>query len=52
MEEYMNKETGKTTSAGIRHGIDVANLDTEVSPKVDFYKYACGGWQGRQQIRR
>lgn len=50
MEEYMNKETGKTTSAGIRHGIDVANLDTEVSPKVDFYKYACGGWQRRHPI--
>ena len=25
-------------------GIDTANLDTEVSPKADFYDYACGGW--------
>jgi len=25
-------------------GIDLANLDTTVSPHVDFYKYACGGW--------
>ncbi len=25
-------------------GIDTANLDTEVSPKDDFYDYACGGW--------
>ena len=25
-------------------GIDVANLDTTVSPRVDFYEYACGGW--------
>ncbi len=25
-------------------GIDVANLDTTVSPRADFYDYACGGW--------
>ncbi|KAA6339955.1 Neutral endopeptidase [termite gut metagenome] len=25
-------------------GIDVTNLDTLISPKVDFYQYACGGW--------
>ncbi len=25
-------------------GIDIANLDTTVSPSVDFYDYACGGW--------
>lgn len=25
-------------------GIDVANLDTTVSPRSDFYDYACGGW--------
>ncbi|MCQ2147232.1 MAG: M13 family metallopeptidase [Bacteroidales bacterium] len=25
--------------------IDLANLDTTVSPAVDFYQYATGGWQ-------
>ena len=25
--------------------IDLANLDTEVSPGEDFYKYAVAGWQ-------
>jgi len=25
-------------------GINFANLDTTVSPTVDFYRYACGGW--------
>lgn len=37
------KETQKS-------GIDVTNLDTSVSPKVDFYKYACGGWQQKNPL--
>lgn len=27
------------------HGIDKNNLDLSVSPKEDFYLYACGGWK-------
>ena len=30
---YMNKT-----------GINIRNLNKEVSPKSDFYEYACGGW--------
>jgi putative endopeptidase len=30
--------------ANLSAGIKLANLDTTVSPKVDFYQFACGGW--------
>ncbi len=31
--------------------LDLANLDTTVSPKADFYRYATGGWQDANPLR-
>ena len=31
--------------------LDLGDLDTTVSPKVDFYKYSTGGWQAKNPLR-
>ena len=31
--------------------LDLTDLDTTVSPKVDFYQYATGGWQKKNPLR-
>ena len=31
--------------------LDLTNLDTTVSPAVDFYRYAAGGWQKRNPLK-
>ncbi|KAA6306523.1 hypothetical protein EZS27_041820, partial [termite gut metagenome] len=31
-------------------GIDVTNLNTSLSSKVDFYQYACGGWMQKNPL--
>ncbi|MCH5220827.1 MAG: M13 family metallopeptidase [Muribaculaceae bacterium] len=43
----MTSCNGSTASKGI----ETANLDTTVSPKEDFYQYACGGWMSNNPIK-
>ena len=31
--------------------IDLANLDTTVTPGADFYQYACGGWMAKNPLK-
>ncbi|MBQ9891606.1 MAG: M13 family metallopeptidase [Bacteroidales bacterium] len=31
--------------------LDLSNLDTTVSPKVDFYRYSTGGWQEKNPLK-
>lgn len=41
-------------SCAPKHGspaLDLTDLDTTVSPKVDFYKYATGGWQKKNPLK-
>ena len=37
-------------SAATQHGIDKSNLDPAVSPREDFYMYACGGWKAKNPL--
>ena len=37
-------------AASEHHGIDRSNLNPDVSPKTDFYQYACGGWMANNPL--
>lgn len=42
-------DTKKGTEA-VSVGIRVANMDTTVSPRTDFFRYACGGWMDNHPL--
>lgn len=40
----------QTTSKKETHGIDMANMDTQIDPKEDFYNFVNGGWEAKNSI--
>lgn len=44
------KEKTKENQRELTSGINVENMDTTVSPAVDFYRYATGGWMDKNPL--
>ena len=42
---------GQKQQVAVVPAIDLANLDTTVSPAVDFYQYSTGGWQKNNPLK-
>ena len=42
---------GSSALISTPHGIDKANLDTNVDPRDNFYLYACGGWMANNPLQ-
>lgn len=40
----------KTNEKEENHGVDIANMDTKVDPKEDFYNFVNGGWEAKNSI--